>query len=308
MRNALESLYGLDLKQDKDLSPKQAEGHTIRDYIYTTYEYDRFRFLNSNRDISPSNQKKLLKSLKRNNVFGASTIIVKEHKDGKLYIYEGQHRYQALKELGKPIDYIINQDLEEEDISLINTASENWVLKDYLKQYLSNPEGKNYDSYVRFNKIWMTYGTNDDGIDVAGFNFANLLYIIYGFTGGVNKKFKEGDLVITEEMYREKTELIETLKRFLIKDKLLPDCITTRNYIRALIETFHIEGWAPVDISILESKMKKYRDRISNLKYSEPSKYVEKISEVYNLYQKNRFMDNKTIHGGKKRIFYMSQI
>ena len=161
MENILQSLYELDLKQDKDLSLKQAEGHTVREFIYTTYQYNRFRFLNSNRDISPSNQKKLLKSLKRNNVFGASTIIVKEHEDGYLYIYEGQHRYEALKELGYPIDYIINQDLEEEDISLINTASENWILKDYLKQYLSNPNGKNYESYKRFNDIWVKYGTND---------------------------------------------------------------------------------------------------------------------------------------------------
>tara|TARA_R100000900_G_scaffold146404_2_gene136174 strand:+ start:1088 stop:2020 length:933 start_codon:yes stop_codon:yes gene_type:complete len=309
MENILQSLYELDLKQDKDLSLKQAEGHTVREFIYTTYQYNRFRFLNSNRDISPSNQKKLLKSLKRNNVFGASTIIVKEHEDGYLYIYEGQHRYEALKELGYPIDYIINQDLEEEDISLINTASENWILKDYLKQYLSNPNGKNYESYKRFNDIWVKYGTNDDGIDVAGFNFANLLFIVYGFTGGVNKKFKEGDLIITEELYEEKIVLINTLERFLIKDgNILPDCINTRNYIRALIETLQIEGWENNDTIILEDKMRRYKEKISNKSFSEPTQYVQKISEVYNLYQKNRFMDNKTIHGGKKRIYYMSNV
>ena len=54
--------------------------------------------------------------------------------------------------------------------------------------------------------------------------------------------------------------------------------------------------------------MRRYKEKISNKSFSEPTQYVQKISEVYNLYQKNRFMDNKTIHGGKKRIYYMSNV
>ena len=79
----------------------------VKGQVLTTNDYNRFRFLSSNRDISQSNYKKLLKSLSRKNIYGASTILVKEHEDGYYYIYEGQHRFSTLKELNEPIDFIV---------------------------------------------------------------------------------------------------------------------------------------------------------------------------------------------------------
>ena len=321
MQKALEGLYGLDLKQDKYLKPTPKKGHTVRDFIYTTYEYDRFRFLNSNRDISIANKKKLLKSLERNNVFGASTIIVKEHSDGYLYIYEGQHRYESLKELGEPIDYIINQELEEEDISLINTASESWELKDFLKQYLSNKDGENYESYYRFNNIWKKYGTETEGNSVAGFNFTNLLYLV---CDGTYNRFKTGKLIFTEDSYYKKIKLLNTLNRFLVRDEkdgdkivnfgTLPEKINTRIYIKALIyvlnnddNTQSIENWDDkIDTDILEKKLITLKDRIANLNYSNHKQYIEKLAEIYNMNQKKRFLNYTTIQGGKEKIWKIS--
>ncbi len=77
--------------------------------IYTTTNYNLFKFLPSNRNISEKNKKKLFQSLGQKNIYGASTILVKMELDGFYYIYEGQHRFKVLQELKQPIDFIINQ-------------------------------------------------------------------------------------------------------------------------------------------------------------------------------------------------------
>ena len=275
--------------------------------ILTTTNYDLFKFLTSNRDISQKNFNKLVASLRQKNVYGASTILVKKHEDGFYYIYEGQHRFEALKHLNQPIDFIINQDLVVDDVSLMNTASEVWLLKDFLKKYLKDEYStKNY-AYHRFKKLLDVYGTENEDESIRGITFTDLLFITTGWGSNVTKQFKEGVLSITDEQYGRAERLCQTLQLFMADDKL-PLNINVRKYVRALINMFEsVEGWTNADTNILLNHVENYKALLDYKSYSNEMMYVDILTEIYNRSQKKRFIESKTIKGGKEKVYYIAE-
>lgn len=271
--------------------------------VLSTNNYDLFKFLSSNRNISESNYKKLLQSLQTRNVYGASTILVKEHEDGFYYIYEGQHRFRALKELGQPIDFIINQDLTEDDISLMNTASEVWKLKDFLKRFLDKGENESYD-YL--NRLIKEYGTQMDDDSVRAITFSDILFISTGWTSGVQKDFKNGTLRITKEQYIESREKCNLLREFM-KEDILPLNINVRKYIRAILELIdEVNGWSDIDTTLLKNKIETYRVMIDYKNYGRTDMYKKLFVDVYNKGQKKRFIGVTTI-GNDTELFIVNK-
>lgn len=275
--------------------------------VLTTTNYNLFKFLTSNRDISQKNFNKLVNSLRQKNVYGASTILVKKHEDGFYYIYEGQHRFEALKFLKQPIDFIVNQNLEIDDISLMNTASEVWILKDFLKKYLKDEYCmKNY-GYHRFKILLDKYGSDNEDETVRSITFTDLLFITTGWGSNVTKQFKEGNLTITDEQYGRAEQLCDILQLFMTEDKL-PSNINVRKYVRALINIFEqVEGWTRTDIDILLNHIENYKALLDYKSYSNEMMYVDLLTEIYNRGQKKRFIESKTIKGGKEKVYYISE-
>jgi hypothetical protein len=284
-----------------------AEMVTKRGEVLTTKDYTLFKFLESNRDISPKNFNKLIASLGQKNVYGASTILVKEHNDGFYYIYEGQHRFEALKHLNQPIDFIINQELVVDDVSLMNTASEVWLLKDFLKKYLKDEYRENNNGYHKFKTLLNTYGTENEDESIRAITFTDLLYISTGWGSNVTKQFKEGNLTITDEQYERADRLCQTLQLFMTEDKL-PLNINVRKYVRALIYVMEkVEGWKNTDVNTLLGHIENYRVLLDYKSYSNEMMYIDILTDVYNRGQKKRYMENKTIKGGKEKVYYMAE-
>lgn len=280
---------------------------TKKGEIFTTTNYDLFDFLTSNRDISTKNFNKLVASLKQKNVYGASTILVKQHEDGVYYIYEGQHRFEALKFLKQPIDFIVNQNLVIDDISLMNTASEVWILKDFLKKYLKDEHTMKNSSYHRFKTLLDTYGTENEDESIRAITFTDLLFITTGWGSNVTKQFKEGTLSISDDQYGRAERLCKTLQLFMTEDKL-PLNINVRKYVRALINIFEtVENWTPADTNILLNHVENYKALLDYKSYSNESMYVDILTEIYNRSQKKRFIENKTIKGGKEKVYYIAE-
>jgi hypothetical protein len=284
-----------------------AEMVTKKGEVLTTKDYTLFKFLESNRDISPKNFNKLIASLGQKNVYGASTILVKEHNDGFYYIYEGQHRFEALKHLNQPIDFIINQELIVDDVSLMNTASEVWLLKDFLKKYLKDEYRENNSGYHKFKTLLNTYGTENEDESIRAITFTDLLYISTGWGSNVTKQFKEGNLTITDEQYERADRLCQTLQLFMTEDKL-PLNINVRKYVRALIYVMEkVEGWKTTDVNTLLGHIENYRVLLDYKSYSNEMMYIDILTDVYNRGQKKRYMENKTIKGGKEKVYYMAE-
>jgi len=270
--------------------------------ILRTYNYNLFRFLTSNRDISLKNKNKLISSLSQKNIFGASTILVKQHEDGYYYIYEGQHRFESLVKLSQPIDFIVNNNLVVDDISLMNTASEVWVLKDFLKKYTNEESEKDYQSYHRLKKLIDSYGSNCEDESVRVLTFSDILFIATGWTSKVTKDFKNGTLNISENDYNNTVIKCELLKQFM-KEDTLPLNINVRRYVRSILSLIEsIDGWSDRDTEILLKHINLYRSDIDYKNYGNDETYKELLVDVYNKSQKKRLI-GKTVIGKKTKYF-----
>ena len=70
--------------------------------VYSTTDYDSFAKLEGNRDVLQS-RKNIIKESIEERGWIRNPVVVNE----KMQIIDGQGRFEALKELGMPIEYVI---------------------------------------------------------------------------------------------------------------------------------------------------------------------------------------------------------
>lgn len=114
--------------------------------IYETYDYSKFKKLLGNRNIN--HVKAIIESIKTYGDLGTA-IIVNE----KYEIVDGQHRYDARKELGLPIFYEIKVGFGIKECIAMNTSSLNWSLEDYINCYAEY----GYKDYILLREIESEY-------------------------------------------------------------------------------------------------------------------------------------------------------
>lgn len=104
--------------------------------VYLTTNYDMFNFSKFNRNVFLSPE-----FLKQTELGFISPIIVNEN----MTVIDGQHRLTACKQLGLPVEYIIKEGLNEDDIVRMNTVQQPWKLINYIEAYAN--EGK--EEYIK---------------------------------------------------------------------------------------------------------------------------------------------------------------
>jgi hypothetical protein len=97
--------------------------------VYSTYDYDKFKILFGNRKLNEIHLKRLMNSFQKNYLF--SPILV----NNNFEIIDGQHRFNAAKELGLPINYMIMPAYGLNEVKVLNTNTSNWNKMDYLMGY-----------------------------------------------------------------------------------------------------------------------------------------------------------------------------
>ena len=115
--------------------------------VYKTQNYNQFKTLLGNRQVNLSHVFQLKQSMHNNHLF--SPILVNE----KMEIIDGQHRFNACRELNLPVYYIVVKGYGLEQVKILNTHMKNWQKKDYLNAYcdLGHPE------YLKFREFITTY-------------------------------------------------------------------------------------------------------------------------------------------------------
>lgn len=100
--------------------------------VYETSDYNIFNFETVNRKVDEKQVSKLMSVLKKNGEF-INPIVVGTDK----VIIDGQHRFEALKRMQKPIRFIVGQQTNDirRDIIDTNNVRKNWKLMDYLEAY-----------------------------------------------------------------------------------------------------------------------------------------------------------------------------
>lgn len=162
--------------------------------VYRTYDYDKFKYVDGNRDIKST--AKVKKSIKEHGYY-RQPILVNEF----LEIIEGQHRFLACKELGLPIEYVIQSGLRAKDCAPLNTGRTNWRTKNYVHLHSVSTV-----DYMYFETM------------IEQFQFSpRVTYVAIGksLAGGyADKVIQSGNLICTPEEYEYGSRTLRWLSTF----------------------------------------------------------------------------------------------
>ena len=103
--------------------------------ILTTNNYELFKSIDGNRNVNELHLSRLKKSIQKKYLF--TFILVNE----KHHIIDGQHRFEVIKELGLPLNYVVCKGYGINEVHQLNENSKNWNADDYL------------DGYCKLNKL-----------------------------------------------------------------------------------------------------------------------------------------------------------
>lgn len=123
---------------------------TIFGNIMVTENYDMFKKIGGNRKINKANYAKIVKSMKEEQLI--IPIVVNE----KYEIIDGQHRFTACKDLGKPVYFYMVRGYGLDQVKRANIASSNWKKENYLDMFVA--EGN--ETYKEFEEIKERYDLN----------------------------------------------------------------------------------------------------------------------------------------------------
>lgn len=166
--------------------------------IYTTTDYDKFKFLEGNRKLRQNNLEKMRESMIEEQL--VIPICVNENFE----IIDGQHRYTICKELGKPLYYYVQKGYGLDQVERANRSNTNWQLNDFLQSFAL----KGNNNYTMINDIVDTY-------NVLASDVVKVIAKYTGKTGlQVTKDFKEEKLVISEGMHDNLLQFFEALTLF----------------------------------------------------------------------------------------------
>ena len=167
--------------------------------VYRTRDYLMFNYMNENRAITDTRKGKVRKSIKTNGYI-FNPIIVNEKKE----IIDGQARFEVLRDLGLPIDYIVCHGLTAKDCSALNAYTTAWSQRDYIESYMH--QGNKDYSYL----FTLVSKYEQDGIGINSVVFA-----INGSVESQSQIIKDGSFKCTDEQYESASELLAYLKKFM---------------------------------------------------------------------------------------------
>lgn len=106
--------------------------------VYEEDDYSVFKRLHDNRDVTKTRMGKLIASMTERYV--CNPIIVNE----KMEVIDGQGRYEARKQMGVPIHYIVAEGATSDDCHRMNKYNTKWLSLDFARSYAK----RGYESYV----------------------------------------------------------------------------------------------------------------------------------------------------------------
>ena len=222
--------------------------------IRKTNKYNMFKNILGNRDLRGTNYNKLIKSMQE------KQLIIPILCNGKLEIIDGQHRYEACKELGYPLYYYVVDGYEIDDVKRANLVSCNWVVDDYLK--LNIEIGKK--DYIEFKKIK----------DEFGISTSQLLDIF--------AKFQDTSLKETRMIFEDGSFQLEALDEVLNFLNNLNDFNSFREYTSfSFIKAFlKISSLAEYSHKTMKKRLERQPYKLE--KRASYKDYIELLVDIYN--------------------------
>lgn len=111
--------------------------------VKQTTNYKMFKSLGGNRVINKLHVERLKNSFRDSYLL--SPILVNQNYE----IIDGQHRFNAAKALGLPINFIIINNYGLKEVQMLNSNANNWKKEDYLQAFCD----LNYPEYLKMRKF-----------------------------------------------------------------------------------------------------------------------------------------------------------
>lgn len=215
--------------------------------IYITNHYEMFGFLTGNRQLDPTNLKKITESFKKEQIFESTIIVAIDElaTNGEwLKIIDGQHRFEVAKTLGLDFTYVImgTVDYSTDNLTIVetlNTANKEWDVTNFLISKTT----LNDENYTRYYNVYFKYPQVFEH---------EIIFYIYNKINGKkcinHNDFKKGLLKFTNEDEASILNIFAKLKTYIPKVSELGK----RYYLKALIDIIFTNE---VDIKRLDSIM-----------------------------------------------------
>lgn len=243
------------------------EEKTVAYEVYTTDNYEIFKRLLGNRDVSENRISRIVESIQKVGYIH-NPIIVNE----KMEVIDGQGRLTALQRLHLPVEYIIAPGTGTKECVFMNRNMINWKLTDYIKSFAEQGN----ENYKRMLDLMNKYANgNLDIISTA----------VYRLSKAKHRDIVEGSLQLTEDQYNTAVPRLEFIQPILneIDEKRLPGSIVI--LMQTLIYYF---DYPEVDKDRLTYSVKTYIYTtfpwVAN---------TDCEREVENIYNHNRRLENK---------------
>lgn len=221
--------------------------------VYETDDYDLFNFKKENREVDRKKVEKLKNRILEDGR-QLNPIIV----NSRFEIYEGQHRFVALSELGWTIKYIIDRNLQISDIRSMNISQNKWSLMDFIHTY--STENENYRILEILFKKYSNFGCGT--ISLA----------LMGDSSDLHRSVKNGTIVITPELLKKAEEKLTWLNNVVGDLNIRPK----RPFELTLLRSYDIPQ---IDRQRLAEKV---RERIRDFPFGNSKTCEKAIQECYN--------------------------
>jgi len=224
--------------------------------VKRTNNYEKFKRLKGNREVSPTRIRKIVESINRVGYI-TSPIIVNE----KMEVIDGQGRLEALKYLGMPVEYIVHKGAGIEECLSMNIHQSNWTIRDYIKSYAD----RGNQSYIYTQKLI------DDFADIS------ILAVIMATqeTNKIQKKIYNGELLVSERQYNLARERLEYLRDCLKKMRYKNG---SKGYLEfAILICTTIEE---IDLNRLKKKLEERNAIMKN--WNSIATCLQSIEDIYN--------------------------
>ncbi len=165
--------------------------------VKSTTDYRQFKFIDGNRPVDHA--EKIEKSIREIGLL-VSPIVCDEN----MRIIDGQNRFTACRNLGLPVYYVVMENIGDEEICVINSASKNWTGRNYIHYYAhGNKQITDYQFFEQLIKAypWATQRVIAFAINGnSGFNYVGAV--------------KNGTLKCTTEQYERAVATLDYVEKF----------------------------------------------------------------------------------------------
>lgn len=247
--------------------------------VQFTRDYHLFKVMSENREISAGSVIRLQHSMKNNGVL-MNPIFVNE----KMEIIDGQHRFHALKELGKEVPFIVMQGYSHKHVHVLNMQARNWTSNDFLEYHYKQGNPNYVQVYNFMNKYTTDRKSHSLSLNAAMYLLAPKITVSDKFVtedGRVFKIWEAGEFKVNNHAEAK-----------MITDYLFETCYPEFDKWgnAGFVESFYLLLKKYPKYFTFDGFTKKFPYMVRDLKFNRGGKagYLKTIIEHYNYRRQNK--------------------